>query len=148
MGAPLVDQGILSRVKASLVLANFPALNVTAPFLDKDGISMRAGGGAMTTTHETMTGTVQSPEPYVMRTVTIALLRTQNLAELWKTQWETYTVLGPGVIYPDVQAGGITQFQLYNLAIQDFGDLLLNGTTPIFGAQISGYYITNNQMWS
>jgi hypothetical protein len=147
-GNPLVDQGILNRVKASLTLANFPQLNVNAQFLDKDGLSMRAGGGSMTTTHETMAGTVQSPEPYVMRVITIALLRTQALSDLWKTQMETNTVLGPGVIYPDVAVNGLTQFQLYNLAINDFGDLLLNGTTPIFGVQISGYYITNNQMWN
>lgn len=147
MPNPLINQGILNKVKASFVLTNLPALNVTAAFLDKEGISMRAGGGAMTMTHETMSGTVQSPEPYVMRVITISLLRTQFLAELWKTQWENTTLLGPGVLYPDVSVGGITQFQLNNLAIQDFGDLLLNGTTPIFGVQCSGQYIVNNAMW-
>ena len=38
-GNPLIDQGVLNRIKGNVTWNNFPGLNVTAPFLDKDGIN-------------------------------------------------------------------------------------------------------------
>jgi hypothetical protein len=126
--------------------AAFPALNVTAPFLDKEGINLRLEG-EMSMQHGTMTGLVQSPEPYVPVSVVIALLKTQGLAELYKSQFENSVLLGAGTVWPDVSTG-ITQFQLQNMSIQSVGDLMFNGTTPIFAVTCRGFYVLNNSLFN
>src|ERR1700742_4394296 len=96
-GNPLVDQGVLNRVRGSVVWSGFPALNVTAPYLGKDGIGIAFEGDGSATTGTmtgTMTGVVQSLEPYVMVTLKIGLLRTQPLADAYKKQWELNALLG------------------------------------------------------
>lgn len=146
-GNPLVDQGVLNRLKASLVLDAFPALTVTASYLDREGINIRLDGD-VTAQLPALTGTVQSPEPYVPVEVMIALLKTQSLAEAYKAQMESNSILGEGSVYPDVSAGGISQYQLHNLSIARVGELLFNGTTPLFGVYIRGFYVVNNSLWN
>lgn len=146
MPNPLIDQGVLNRIKGSVTWAAFPGLNVTAPFLDKDGINLRLEG-EMSLQHGTMTGLVQSPEPYVPVSVVIALLKTQPLSAAYQTQMQANAVLGAGTVYPDVSAG-LEQFSLLNMSIQNVGELLLNGTTPIFGVTCRGYWVVNNDLFS
>ncbi len=145
MGNPLIDQGVLNRIKGSVTWTNFPALNVTAPFLDKDGINMRLEGEA-SLQHGTMTGVVQSPEPYMPISVVIALLKTQPLSEAYKTKMELLALLGPGTVYPDVSTG-LSPYALQNMSIQSVGELLLNGTTPIYAVTCRGYYVVNNALF-
>lgn len=145
MPNPLIDQGVLNRIKGSVTWANFPALNVTAPFLDKDGITLRLEG-EMSLQHGTMTGLVQSPEPYVPVSVVIALLKTQPLSARYQAQMQALAVLGPGTVFPDVSTG-LEQFNLLNMSIQNVGELLLNGTTPIFGVTCRGYWVVNNSLF-
>lgn len=145
-GNPLIDQGVLNRILGSVTWTNFPALNVTAPFLDKDGINLRLEGDA-SLQHGTMTGIVQSPEPYMPISVVVALLRTQALSNAYKTQMEAYSVLGPGTVYPDVSSG-LTPYSLNNMSIQSVGELLFNGTTPIYAVTLRGYYIVNNSLFT
>jgi hypothetical protein len=143
---PLIDQGILNRILASVTWTNFPALNVTAPFLDKEGVTLRLEGES-TLQHNTMTGLVQSPEPFMPVSLIMALLKTQALSDAYKTQMEDNTVIGPGTVYPDVSTG-LTPYGLYNMAIQSVGELLLNGTTPIFAVTCRGYWVVNNALFS
>jgi hypothetical protein len=145
-GNPLIDQGVLNRLKASVVWTAFPQLNVTASFLDKEGISLRLEGQS-SMQHETMTGLVQSPEPYLPISVVISLLRTQALSELYKAQMEFNSLIGQGTVWPDVTTG-LSSYQLQNVSIQSVGDLLLNGSTPIFGITCRGYYVVNNALWA
>lgn len=145
-GNPLIAQGVLNRLKASVNWTSFPVLNVTASYLDKEGITARMEGSA-SLQHDTMTGVVQSPEPYLKFSVVIALLRTQQLADLYKTQMETNCLIGEGTVWPDVTTG-ITSFPLQNVSIQSVGDLLLNGTTPIFGVTCTGFYVINSSLWN
>jgi len=142
MGNPLIDQGVLNRIKGNVTWTNFPGLNVTAPFLDKDGINLRKEGEA-SIQHGTMTGIVQSPEPYMPVSVVIALLKTQPLSEAYKSQMEDTVLLGPGTVYPDVTTG-LSPYSLYNMSIQSVGELLFNGTTPIFAVTCRGYWVLNN----
>lgn len=146
MPNPLINQGILNRVKASVTWTDHPELNVTAPFLDKDGVTLRPEGDA-SLQHGTMTGTVQSPEPYMMVSLVIALLKTQALSELYKSQMQLNAVLGAGTVFPDVSSGGLSQYSLNNMAIQTVGELLFNGTTPIYACTCRGYWIVNNQLF-
>lgn len=146
-GNPLVDQGVLNRLKGQMTITSFPALNVTASYLDKEGINLRLEG-QMTLQHDTMTGRVQSPEPYVPVTMVVALLRTQALANAYKIQWEANSVLGDIMAWLDVSPGGVAPFQFQNMAIQGVGDILINGTTPAFGVSITGTYTVNNNLWN
>lgn len=59
MPNPLVPQGFLNRVRGAVSITDKPALNVTASFLAKRGISMRPDTAA-TDIIPTMTGTVGS----------------------------------------------------------------------------------------
>ncbi len=61
-GSPLVSQGTISRIRGSLIVPNFPNLNITAPYLGKMGIHLSFEGSA-TPMIDTMTGRVTSPEP-------------------------------------------------------------------------------------
>lgn len=146
-GNPLIDQGFLNRVKGQVVWTTFPSLNVTAPYLGREGINVRVTGNA-TAQLGTLTGTVQSPECYIPVTVVIALLKTQSLAEAYKTQIETNSLLGQCTVWPDVAIGGISSFQFQNMAIETPGDMLFNGTTPLFGVSCTGYWVTNNFLFN
>lgn len=146
-GNPLVDQGILNRIKASLVWTNFPALNVTASFLGKGGITV-ALEGESSTQHGTMTGIVQSPEPYLPISVVIHLLKTQALADAYKSQMEANSVIGPGTVWPDVQAGGISSYQLNNMSIQSTPSLDFSGASPDYIVNLKGFYIINNSLFA
>ena len=145
-GNPLIDQGVLNRIRASVTWANFPQLNVTAPFLDRDGVTLRKEGEA-TMQHPTMTGVVQSGEVYMPVSVVIALLRTQALSAAYQTQMQASTVLGQGTVFPDVSVG-LAPYVLYNMAIQSVGELVLNGTTPIWAVTCRGYWPINNNLFT
>lgn len=146
-GNPLIDQGVLNRVRASVLWANFPQLNVSAPFLDRDGITLRKEGEA-TMQHPTMTGMVQSPEAYMPVSLVIALLRTQFLCAAYQAQMQSSTVLGDCTVIPDVSSGGLLPYALHNMAIQTVGELLFNGTTPIFAVTCRGSWVTNNSLFT
>ena len=93
MANPFVQQGTLNRLLGNVVFAQWPQLTVTAPFLGKGAISFAFVGDASQLIG-TMTGAVTSPEPYVFGTVTIHLVRSQTLANVFKNQLLLNTVLG------------------------------------------------------
>lgn len=146
-GNPLVDQGVLNRLRGAVTWTNFPGLNVTASFLDKDGIRL-ALEGEMSTQHGTLAGVVQSPEPYIPISVTINLLKTQALAEAYKAQWENNVLMGQGTVYPDVSVGGISAFQLQNMSIQSVTDISMAGDSPRLPVVLKGFYVVNNSLWN
>lgn len=137
---PLVPQGSLSRIIASVVWSSFPQLNVTAPFLGKAGISL-AFEGVITTFIDTMTGGVKSPEPYQRANLTMNLLKTQPLAAAYKAQLETLASLGNGVVRPDTTALGV--YPLTNCAIENVETLRFNGEDAGWVVTVKGYYNIN-----
>lgn len=145
-GNPLVDQGVLNLLKASITWTDFPGLNVTAPYLDKAGLSLRLEGQS-TTQHETMTGLVQSPQPYMPISLVIPLLKTQPLSDAYKTQMELDAIIGDGMVFPDVSSG-LSPYQIANMAIQSVGELNLGGTTPAWAVTLRGVYYVNNSAFN
>jgi hypothetical protein len=142
---PLVSQGTLSRLRASVIWPQAPALNITSPFLDKEGISM-ALQGETTQYLDTMTGSVTSPQPYQMIDVTIHILKSQNLAALYKAQMELNSLLGDGVIRPD--AATLPPYSISNSSILSVAPLLLNGTQAGFVITCKGIYQINSSLWN
>lgn len=144
-GNPLISQGTLNRIRASVSLTDYPALNVTASFLAKEGVSL-AIEGEMTTFVPTLTGAATSGEPYVMCTLTLNLLRTQGLASSYKSQMEASTQIGEITVKPD--ATTLPDYVLENCAIEGVQELMFNGTDPGYRVRIRGYYLINNNLWS
>lgn len=144
MGNPLVPQGFLNRVRGALSVTDVPALNVTASYLGKDGISMRPDNAA-TDIIPTMTGTVGSQTPYQQVTVTVHLLKTQGLGASYQQRFATDTALGEVVITPD--ATTFSNFTLLNCYLLNFNELPFNGMDAGYVVTIGGYLTTNDNMW-
>lgn len=144
-GNPLVDQGTLNRLRGSITWSSNPSLNITAPYLGREGISLSLTGEA-TQFFPTLTGTSTSPEPYQMIEVTVHLLKTQSFADLYKKQMEASSLLGNGVVWPDTTT--LSTYEILNCGIKSVRELPFNGTSPEWVVTIGGYYLVNSSLWN
>src|SRR5271170_2081983 len=139
MAAILAPQGVLNRVRASLTFTNFPALNITSPYLARAGITL-AFNMPRSVQIDTMTGVVQSPEPYVPVTMTAALLRTQALVQAWQQQEQLSVLLGDVTLRPDVVGPGtLALYQFSNTALDDVRELVFAGQDPSYILSLRAY---------
>jgi hypothetical protein len=144
MASNLTPQGSLNRLRASVVVASYPQLNVIPPNLGKEGIGLAFEGGT-TTYIDTLTGAVTSPEPYQRVTVTAALLRTQNLANLYKIQLELDARIGDLTVRAD--SSNMQPWYLTNCSIMSVAELKFDGTAPEFRVTLGGVYYINSALW-
>ncbi len=144
MPNPLVPQGTLNRIRGSVVIPGAPELNVTASFLGRSGISLGLTGES-TTMIPTMTGVVTSPEPYMMASITVGLIRAQNLAALYKARMERDARLGDLTIIPDTDV--LPNYQIINCAIQAIREMPMTGDDASFVVSIQGAYYINSSLW-
>lgn len=142
---PLVDQGTLNRLRASVNWDSFPSLNIIASYLAPAAITLALQGNA-TDIAPTLTGTVPSPAPYQAVELRMALLRTQQLANLYKLQQEKNTFLGNCTVRPDTNP--LSPYQFFNCAIMSTGEQNFGGQDPAYVVTISGYYILNSDLWA
>ncbi len=142
---PLVTQGTLNRVLATVSWPSFPSLNVTLPYLGKEGITLTLQGEA-TTMIPTLSGAVTSPEPYMMIELSMHLLRTQPLGAAYKAQMELSTPLGDGVVRPD--STSLPPYDIFNCAITGVQSLKFAGEDPGFMVTVRGYYVLNSSLFS
>jgi hypothetical protein len=145
MANPQVIQGTLNRLLASVVYADYAGLNVTSSYLAREAISL-AFDGDTSLLIGTMTGAVTSPEPYIYGTATIHLLRTQNLANAYKTQIETNTTLGSVTVYPDTTA--LSPFQLNNCVLMSVQETAFDGTQAGLIVRVRGVYNINSTLYA
>lgn len=141
---PLIAQGTLNRLRGSVVWASLPALNVTAPYLGKEGIRLSLDGEA-TVFLPTIVGAVTAPEPYQMVTLTCHILKTNGLAAAYQSQMQLNTLLGNGNVITDTNA--LPVFPLVNCAIEGVRELSFSGEDAAMAVTIRGYFIVNNFMW-
>lgn len=144
MASGLTPQGVLSRLRSSIVFDNFTSLNITAPFLGEEGINLTLEGD-ITENISTMTGTVTSPAPFQMATVEIELLKSQSFSDQWKQQVETNSVLGDFTIFGDASTLG--NYQILNGNIVNAGPGRLNGKEVAFRVTLRGYYVVNANLY-
>ena len=144
-GNPLVPQGLLNRVRGSLVIPAFPNLNITAPYVAEEGISLDIDEDG-TDQLKTMTGIVNSPAPYVMATATIHVLKTQALGESWAQQFQSNGQIGRVVIHTDTAA--LSQYRLHNCSILKPQPGAMNGKNASLILTIRGVYNINDYIWS
>ncbi|MDE1854493.1 MAG: hypothetical protein KGI38_12215 [Thaumarchaeota archaeon] len=143
--APLVPQGTLNRVRCSIVVPNYTTLNITAPYMGRNFATITFEGD-FTKLIGTGTGGVPSPEPYVMASISVGILRTQALASSWRTQWETQGAIGAVSIFSDTAA--FSEFDLSDCVIQHFDPSAYDGEDPVSRLTIMGIYNINSAMWS
>ena len=144
MSNPNIALGQLNRLISSVTWQSFPALNVTASFCNRGGIRLAFNGEA-TLILPAMAGTVISPEPYQMVTLTINLLKTQGLAQQYELQRQTSTPLGNGVARPD--ATTLAPYQMINMAIENVNELSFAGEDAGYSVVCRGYILVNNSLW-
>lgn len=142
---PQIPQGVLNRLRGSLGVIDFPELNVTAPFLGTEGMSFAPEGQA-TGQIPTLTGIVNSPEPYVMGSIVIHLLRTQGLAAQYKQRMELDTQLGDVIVTLD--AAPIGTFYIHNTSIESVANMQINGKDAGFALTLKGYWQLNSALWN
>jgi hypothetical protein len=141
---PSVAQGTLNRLLTQITLANFPQLNVSAPYMSKAFVTAQIGDG-FTNQIPTATGVVNSPEPYVMATLVINLLRTQALAAAWLAQVQQYSVLGTVSGYSDSTVFG--PLQLINASVVSIDPGGWDGTDPVVRITVTGVFYVNETLW-
>lgn len=143
-GNPLISQGSLNRLRASVVWPANPTLNVTPSFLGKEMIGLALEGESATYI-PTATGATTSPEPYMMIALSIHLLKTQNLAAQYKAQMEFLATIGDGTVRPD--ASSLPPYAIVNCSISSVRELKFNGTDAGFMVSVKGYYLINSSLW-
>lgn len=145
MANPQVVQGQLNRLLGSVVYADFPALNVTAPYLSKEAINL-AFEGETNLLIGTMVGAVTSPAPYIFATATIHLIRTQALAQAYKDQIELNTTMGSVSIVTD--STNLNAFQLNNCVLESLQEVQFDGLQAGLIVRLRGVYSTNSSMFA
>lgn len=144
MANPLIAQGTLNRLRASVFIVDFPELNVSASYLGDAGITLSLDGDS-TVMLQAMTGMVTSPEPFLPATITMNLLKTQSLSDLYKEQMENNTLIGDVTVTPDSIALG--DYQITNCALSSVRELQLNGKDAGYVVTIKGTYNINDELW-
>jgi hypothetical protein len=142
---PIVIQGPLNRVRCSVIVPNNTSLNILSQYMGKNFARIAFEGDAVTQ-HETGVFVINSPEPYIMATITCGLLRSQALANNWLIQMQTNSGLGPVTIHSDTSA--FQAITLYNSVIRHLDPGAYDGTDPVVSLTIRGLFPVNSDMWN
>jgi hypothetical protein len=142
---PLTTQGNLNRVATHVVVPDFPQLNVTAGYMAK-GQAVVTFEGPFVQQIGTATGNVNSPEPYVMATLVINLLRSQALSNLWIAQAQSTGTIGTVEVYPDSTT--MQPLLISNCSIQDYEPGAFDGADPTVKVTVKGTFYVNSLMWA
>lgn len=145
MANPLVPQGTLNRLRATVTIPGNTALNITPGYMSKQFVTVSFDGN-FDNLIETATGGVTSPEPYVMATVTVGLLRTQSLSNDWMTQVKALSNLGNVSIFSDSTA--FDEIDLVNTIVQHIDPGAFDGMDPVVRVTLRGIYYINNDLWT
>lgn len=144
MSNPNVSPGSLNLLLTSVTIPSFPALNVTPSFLGKQMVRF-ALEGDMTRHLPVAVGVVTSPQVYLMGTLTINLVKSQNLANLYKKQWETKSTLGSIVVRPDSSV--LSPFDMTQVGIVDVREMTFDGAEADMMVTLRGQYPINASLW-
>jgi hypothetical protein len=138
-------RGVLNRVKTSVVVPSFPSLNVISANMGRS-LARIAFNGQLVNQIPTGTGLVNAPEPFVMATITIALLRTQPIAAAWFAQIQLDSSIQDATIYSDTSAFPPIALQSVVASHMDPGPF--DATSADFQLVLSGAFPVNSNMWT
>lgn len=145
MANPYLAAGPLNRVRCSVVVTSTPTLNITSQFMGKSFAHIEFEGDFVQQI-EVGTGVVNSPEPYVMATITVGLLRSQGLSAAWLAQSQDTGILGDVTIYSDTSVW--PAIALSDTAIRTINPGAFDGTDPIVRLALRGTFLINSALWS
>ena len=145
MALTVVPQGVLNLLITSITWTDFPQLNVTAPYMLREGMTLNFEGNS-TIYIDTMTGAVTSQEPYLKVSTEIQLNKAGPLANQYKTQLETNALLGELTLLTDSPV--IDPYTFETASIQNIRALRLNGQDAGFGVTIGAIYQVNSNLWN
>lgn len=143
---PQIPLGTLNRLRTSLVVSGYPALAVTASYQSKKQIHVTLDENPFALGIETATGIIVSPEPYVMGTVNIGLLRTTGLASAWLAQSKSTAAIGDIEIHSDTSA--FPALTIHDAYIQHLDPGPYDGTNPECPLVLKGVFYVNNSLWN
>lgn len=141
-----IPQGVLDRFSATVAFPDAGALQsltITAAMLGTEGIRLAFDSNA-TELLPTMTGMVPSPAPYQQCTLTIALVKSEPVANQFIQQLQTLTTLiGAITVYPDVDPSILQPFHLLNMALETIRELSFAGNEATVVVTLRGYILVN-----
>jgi hypothetical protein len=140
MAFQFTPPGVLNRLRASVVWSDFPELNVTSGFLTTEGIRLALEGNA-TDLLPAMVSLVSSPAPYLSASITMSVVRSSALANLFKLQFEDTTLMGIATIWPDTDV--IPVFTIHNVALESMREMAFAGMEAAMVVTARGYYNVN-----
>jgi len=140
-----VNQGTINRLRSGYSFVDHPELNVTAAFLGKDGITLTPQGD-VTHVIPTLTGLVNSPEPYQIMEVTIHLVRSMALADRFKKQIENLSTVGDSIARSDSTA--MSDYQLSNTSIKSVDAIKQNGEDAGWMIHLQAVYLINSSLYA
>jgi hypothetical protein len=140
MAFQFTPPGVLNRLRASVTYTDFPQLNVTSNFLTTEGIRLALEGNA-TDLLPAMVSLVSSPAPYLSASITMSIVRSSALAQLYKLQVEDTTLMGLVTIWPDTDV--LTPFVLNNVALESVREMAMAGMEAAMVVTARGYYNVN-----
>ncbi len=141
---PMVPQGTLNRVRASVIVPNYSSLNINSSHMSKKFVTVTFDED-FADQPETAVGIVNSPKPYVMATVNVGILRTQALAASWLAQAQQDTQIGRVIVHSDTNA--FPQIHVHNCSLLKSEPGPYDGMDPTVDLTIRGVFYPNNYVW-
>ena len=140
-------QGNLNRIRAHVVIGTNSELSVSSDQLGREGIRLSFDSMA-TDLLPTMSGMVSSPRPYQECTLTMAIVKSMPVADLYKNQFTQTTLLGQITVYPDTSDASnasavLSPFILNNMALENVAEMSFAGDAPTLQVTMKGYYNVN-----
>ena len=142
---PTLVPGNLNRIRGTILVPGNATLNVTAPYLGKEGIVI-APQSAVVTQMQGMTTVVNSEEPYQIVQVTAAIMKSLALSAAYLEQIKNSPTLGQITVTPDTTT--IPAFNLYNVAITNWSQISMAGLQPDFTITFQGQFNVSNDLWN
>ena len=142
---PTLIPGNLNRIRGTILVPGNATLNVTAPYLGKEGIVI-APQSAVVTQMQGMTTVVNSEEPYQIVQVTAAIMKSLALSAAYIEQIKNSPTLGQITVTPDTTT--LPAFTLYNVAITNWSQISMAGLQPDFTVTFQGQFNVSNDLWN
>jgi hypothetical protein len=142
---PGIARGVLNRVRCSVVVPNFPSLNIISANMGRS-LARISFSDNLVNQIATGTGLVNSPEPYIRATITIALLRTQQISAAWFQQILQDSQIQEATIYSDTSV--FPPIALQDVVANHIDPGPFDGTSPDFQLVLAGALPVNNNLWT
>lgn len=144
MANPSPQLGTINLALTSVSIPSFLSLNLTPSVMGK-AMARLTFDGEMTRHLPVALGVVTSPQFYVMATLAVDINKAMNIAALYKSQWETNTLLGAVTVRSD--SSNFPAFDLYQVAIVNPDGMDFNGDKPDITVTLRGAYPTNSALF-